>query len=37
MNIKILLLLAVYIFAHIIHDVFILWINGELQIDKASL
>lgn len=29
MNIEILLLLAVYIFAHIIHDVFILWINGD--------
>lgn len=34
MNIKILLLLVVYIFAHIIHDVFILWINGDYKLIK---
>ena len=34
MNIKILPLLAVYIFAHIIHDVFILWINGDYKLIK---
>lgn len=34
MNMPILLLLAVYIFAHIIHDVFILWINGDYKLIK---
>lgn len=31
---KILLLLAFYIFAYIIHDVFILWINGDYKLIK---
>lgn len=31
---KILLLLAFYIFAHIIHDVFILWIDGDFELIK---